>query len=738
MKDTTAQQMDFDSRVRHLLEQMTIDEKIGQLCLVNYSEKRVTDEFKDALIAGRVGGIINQVNRTVVDELQDIAARESRCGIPLLVGRDVIHGFKTVFPIPLGQAATWNPELVEEAAQVAAAEAAAAGINWTYAPMLDISRDPRWGRIAESLGEDPYLTSLLGEAMIRGFQGKSLAEPRSIAACAKHFAGYGASESGKDYSATNIPPNELRNVYLPPFKSAVDAGVASIMTSFSDLDGIPASANDFLLSQVLRDEWGFDGMVVSDWDSIKQLRDHGLTSTDRESARRAANAGVDMEMSSRTFADHLKSLVQEGAVSTDRVDQMVARVLHLKFQLGLFDAPTRQSTATAPAKSSDHLGAAYRVAVESMVLLTNRNRILPLDKNRLRSIAVVGPLADDGYEQLGTWIFDGDPQLSRTPLGALRSYLGSSVQVEYAEGLHSTRTKSSEQVTGTVDLVAKSDVALLFLGEESILSGEAHCRADISLPGIQEQLISELATTGTPLVLVLMTGRPLALQQVVDDVDALLCTWHPGSMAGPAIIDLLFGAASPSGKLPVTFPRVTGQIPIYYAHRNSGRPPTAESVIHIDDIEKGAPQQSYGDTAFHMDTHFTPLFPFGHGLTYGDFRYRNIRVSNETVTPGDTVTVSVDLENAGLSDATEVVQLYIRDLAGSITRPVKELKRFQRHQLKAGEHRAVSFELSTDDLAFYNNRQQLVTEPGLFHVWVGGSSDTDLRAEFEVVAPESP
>lgn len=734
MESSIRDMHDIENKVARLVEKMTLEEKIGQLCLLNCSEKQATASFRERLIAGQIGGILNQVNIDTVEELQRIAMSESRLGIPLLVGRDVIHGFKTIFPIPLGQAATWNPDLIERTARVAAIEAIRAGINWTYAPMLDIARDPRWGRVAESLGEDPYLTSKLGAAMVRGFQGEDLSHPLSIAACAKHFAGYGASESGRDYNSTNIPPNELRNVHLPPFKAAIEAGVASIMTSFSDLDGIPATANEFLLRRVLREDWEFDGMVVSDWGSVSQLQVHGLTVDDRESALRAATAGVDMEMASETYADHLATLVSEGEVSVDHVNEMVANVLRLKYRLGLFNGSNLKKRKFLNAVSSDSLAVAKEAALESVVLLTNNNKILPMNKRKLSSIAVIGPMADESYEQLGTWIFDGDPDRSQTPLASLSRYVKDVTTITHAAGLSSARSSDTAEFAQAVEVAEKADIVLLFVGEDAILSGEAHCRADISLPGAQEQLIEEISATGTPVVLIVMTGRPLALECVVSKVDAMLCAWHPGNMAGPAIIDLLFGEQSPSGKLPVTFPRVTGQVPIYYAHRNTGRPPTRDSIIDLEGIESGAPQHSFGDTSFYLDTDYRPLFPFGYGLSYAQFRYDNIEVSASRVALGDRFTVSAQLTNDGDVEATEIVQLYVRDLAGSLTRPVKELRGFQRLRLKPKQTVTVSFELSTDDLAFYGPAQKLVTEPGQFHVWIGGSSTTDLRAEFEISA----
>jgi beta-glucosidase len=507
------------------------------------------------------------------------------------------------------------------------------------------------------------------------------------------------------------------------------------MTSFSDLNGVPASANEFLLRQVLRDEWGYEGFVVSDWDSISQLAVHGLTADDRESAFEAANAGVDMEMASRTYADHLAALVADGRISPEQIDAMAGNVLRVKLRLGLFDNPYTDPAAFPGIAIPAHLDLACEAARQSAVLLKNDDGVLPLSPPDLRSLAVIGPLADHPSEQLGTWVFDGDPRYSRTILPAIREAAGPSVTVQFAPGLDTTRTRSRDGFRAAIELAQASDAVVLVLGEEAILSGEAHSRAEISLPGAQEDLIREIAAVGKPVILVLMAGRPIALERVVGSVHAILCVWHPGTMAGPAIADLLFGAEAPSGKLPVTFPRVTGQIPIYYAHKNTGKPATPETVIHIDDIDPGAPQHSVGNVSFHLDAGYTPLFPFGHGLSYTRFAYRDIEAAPSTVRPGETVTIRAEVTNEGERAAVEVVQLYVRDLVGSVTRPVRELKAFRRIRLAPGERRTVAFELHTDDLAFTGRRMQRVTEPGRFHAWIGGSSAADLRTEFTIVAP---
>ncbi|NOR35608.1 MAG: glycosyl hydrolase [Woeseiaceae bacterium] len=723
---------DIEQRVETLLEQMTLVEKIGQMSQLNASDGHAPDYLGDALRAGKVGSVLNVADVEIINELQRIAVEESRLGIPLIVGRDVIHGFRTIMPIPLGQAASFNPDIVRDGARVAALEAATAGINWTFAPMIDISRDARWGRIAESLGEDPYLTGVLGAAMVQGFQGDDLTAAGTIAACAKHFAGYGASEAGRDYSVTNIPENELRNVYLEPFKAAVDVGVTTFMTSFSDLDGVPATGNEFLLRQVLRDEWGFDGFVVSDWDSVRQLQVHGLTENDRESAHMAVTAGVDMEMAGDAYVSHLESLVEDGRVSVDTIDTRVANILRIKFKLGLFENPYTDPSRLPPLASDEALETARKAALQSVVMLKNDGDVLPLSKDRVSSLAVIGPLADAPYEQLGTWIFDGEPELSVTPLAAIRDQLGDKVSIRFVRAMETSRSKVSPAFDEAVDAARESDVAVLFLGEESILSGEAHSRADIDLPGDQAELVRRVKATGTTVVAVILAGRPLTLSNIVDHVDAILFAWHPGTMGGPAIADLLSGVESPSGKLPATFPRMVGQVPIYYNHKNTGKPPIPETTVLIDDIPVGARQTSVGNTAYHLDAGYKPLFPFGYGLSYAKYRYDNIRVSADEIGLGDTITISADLSNDGEVAADEVVQLYIRDPVANVTRPVRELKGFQRVRVEPGQTVTVDFKVHTDDLAFYGRDAQLITEPGEFHVWIGGSSETELRTGFRI------
>jgi beta-glucosidase len=734
MPDSQTEKQTIRQRVDDLLGRMTLAEKIGQMNQVNSGDEHAVDHLRSPIQAGRIGSVLNEVDVETINELQRIAVEESRLGIPLLIGRDVIHGFKTVMPIPLGQAASWNPGLVRESALAAAREAAAAGINWTFAPMIDVTRDPRWGRIAESLGEDAFLASELGVAMVSGFQGDDLAKAGAIVACAKHFAGYGAAEGGRDYATTNVSENELRNVHLRPFKAAVDAGVGSLMTSFSDIDGVPATGNAFLLRKVLREEWGFDGLVVSDWDSVRQLAIHGLTEDDRASALAAVTAGVDMEMFGGSYLQHLPDLVEEREVDVATLDAMVANILRIKFLLGLFENPYTDPSHLPEFGNEEALEIARKAALQSCVLLKNDERTLPLSAERLGSVAVIGPMADAPYEQLGTWAFDGDPELSITPLQALHSAVGDDLEIRYVQAMRNSRSRRSEAFDEAAKVAAESDAAVLFLGEESILSGEAHSRADINLPGDQLALVREVRAAGKPVVAVIMAGRPLTLTNIIDDVDAILYAWHPGTMGGPAIVDLLFGVESPAGKLPVSFPLMVGQIPIYYGQKNTGKPPTPETIVHIDELEEQAHQTSHGMAAFYLDAGYRPLFPFGHGLSYAEFSYRNITISESEIRPGETLRIGAELTNTGEVPADEVAQLYVRDLVGNVTRPVRELKGFKRLRLEPGETALLAFELHTDDLAFYDRNMEFITEPGEFHVWIGGSSETELRADFRVVA----
>lgn len=732
VKTGLCQPNNIETKVAELLSKMGLDEKIGQMSQLQGGGGSIPAHLEESLRASRVGSILNEVNVDIVNEMQRLCVEDSRLGIPLLIGRDVIHGFKTIFPIPLGQAASWDPETIEAGARVSANEAASAGVNWTFAPMIDITRDPRWGRIAESLGEDPYLCGVLGAAMVKGFQSDDLTQIGSIAACAKHFAGYGAAEGGRDYNTANIPENEMRNVHLRPFKAAADAGVASFMSAFCDLNGVPASGNTWLMDDLLRKEWGYEGVVVSDWESIVEMSVHGFTHDDEEAAYEAVMAGIDMEMASTSYMDHLESLISEDKIKLEQIDRMVSRILTLKFELGLFENPYTRPEDHAQVLNKSNLKIAKQAAVKSCVLLKNENNVLPLAQANLDSVALIGPLADDDYEQLGTWIFDGESQHTISCKQAIEELIGRTVELNYVKGLETTRSDNHDEFETAINAANKSDAVIVVVGEESFMSGEAHSRANIDLPGNQSELIEALASTGKPLILVIMAGRPLTIENVLGHADAVLYAWHPGTMGGPAIADLLFGLESPSAKLPVTFPRAVGQVPIFYSHKNTGRPATDHTCVNMHEVPARAPQTSLGMTSFHLDAGYKPLFPFGFGLSYGNFKYVKITTSHRSIALGDTLDVHADVINTGSRVAEEVVQLYIRDLVGNVTRPVRELKGFKRICLKPGERERISFSLHTDELAFYNRKMELVTEPGRFHVWIGGSSEAELWADFEI------
>jgi len=717
----------IEKQVEELLGKMTLPEKIGQMNQL--SPFGSMDEIAEQVRQGEIGSLLNVTDPEKVNEIQKVAVEESRLGIPLLISRDVIHGYKTIFPIPLGQAATFNPQIVEDGARVAAIEASADGIRWTFAPMIDISRDPRWGRIAESCGEDPYLSSIMGVAMVKGFQGDSLNDPTSIAACAKHFIGYGAAEGGRDYNSTFIPERQMRNVYFPPFEAVAKAECATFMTSFNDNDGIPSTGNSFILKEVLRNEWKYNGMVVTDWASTAEMISHGFCKDEKEAALKSVDAGIDMEMVSGTFIRHLEELVKDGEISEATINNAVRNILRLKFRLGLFDNPyvnTDQHVKYAP----EHLAKAKEAVEQSVILLKNDRETLPFT-DKIRTIAVVGPLADAPHDQMGTWVFDGEKAHTQTVLTALKGMYGDKVQFIYEPGLGYSRDKNTGNISKAVSAATRADAVLVCVGEESILSGEAHSLADLHLLGAQNELIAALAKAGKPLVTVIMAGRPLTIEQEVNLSDAVLYAFHPGTMGGPAIADLLFGKVAPSGKTPVTFPKMVGQIPVYYAHNNTGRPASRQETL-IDAIPLEAGQTSLGCTSFYMDAGFDPLFPFGYGLSYTTFGYDNLQLATDKLAANGTLEISFDLTNIGKYDGTEVVQLYVQDIFGSVTRPVKELKGFQRVPLKQGEKKTVTFSLPVEELAFWNIDMQKVVEPGEFNLWVGPSSAEGLQTTFTV------
>ena len=712
---------DIEARITALLARMTLDEKIGQMSQSTAMKTPLSGQIRDEIRRGRWGSFLNAGSPQDRAEAQRIARKESRLGIPLLFGRDVIHGYRTIFPIPLGQSASWDPEAIEQAARLAAHEAFADGIRWTFAPMIDITRDPRWGRIAEGLGEDPYLASRLAVAMIHGFQSDSLSSAGAIAACAKHYVGYGAAEAGREYNSAWIPEGQLREVYLPPFEAASDAKVATLMPGFDALNGVPATGNLFTLQRILRGEWKFKGMVVSDYTAIPEMIQHGYAANTADAARKALLAGVDMEMVSTTYFDHLKSLVEKGLVDRKEIDAAVRNILRLKFQLGLFDEAPALPVETRPAEA---LEIAKRLATESIVLLKNDTYLLPLSKSN-GNIAVIGPLADSPVDQMGTWAMDGRASDVQTPLAALREKLGSA-RVLYSPGLKNSRDLARDGFEDALQKARMAGVVLLFLGEEQILSGEAHSRAFLDLPGAQEALVNEIAKTGVPIVTIILAGRPLTFHEAAAKSTAVLYGWHPGTMGGPAIADLLFGDAVPSGKLPVTFPRTVGQVPIYYAHLPTGRPPLPNEL----GIPLGNPVNPVGYTSKYVDVDFTPEYPFGYGLSYSAFEYSNLHVSTRKLPAGGHLTLSADVTNTGSREADDIVQLYVHQDVASVSRPVRELKGFRRVHLRAGQKVSVQFELTARNLAFYNQRMQFVNEPGTVHVWIAPDSAHGIAGAF--------
>ncbi|HEV8658141.1 MAG TPA: glycoside hydrolase family 3 N-terminal domain-containing protein [Thermoanaerobaculia bacterium] len=693
-----AQRAGVDERVERLLRRMTLQEKLGQLLQYTPSQP----DIRELVASGGVGCAFNFGGAAETNALQRVAVEESRLKIPLLFAHDVIHGFRTIFPIPLGIASTWDPSAAELAARIAAREASASGIRWTFAPMVDIARDPRWGRVAEGAGEDPYLGAAMAVAYVRGFQGKDVSAPDSILACAKHFAAYGAAEAGRDYNSVDMSERMLREVYLPPFKAAVDAGVWTIMTAFDALNGVPATANRYLLKTILRDEWRFRGFVDSDYQAIAQLIDHGVAATLQEAALKAITAGVDMDMVDGCYAD-LDAAVKDGRLSESVIDASVRRILRAKFALGLFERPyADEQREKAIMFAKEHVDAARRIAQKSIVLLKNEGALLPLSKSA-GTIAVIGPLADSKADMLGCWTAHGKPEEAVTVLEGVRA----KAQVVYAKGC-GVRDGTEEEMAEAVNVAAKSDVVLLIVGEEGNMTGEASSRTSLDLPGKQQQLVEAIVATGKPVILVVMSGRPLTITWAAAHVPAIVWPWFPGSQAGHAIADVLFGDVNPGGKLPISIPRSVGQIPIYYAHLPTGRPED--------------PANKY--TSKYIDSPNDPLYPFGHGLSYTRFEYSDLRVSG-------TFKVSADVRNAGERAGDEIVQLYVRQTVASASRPVKELKGFQRVTLAAGEKRRIEFTIAPNDLRFWSDRGWK-TEPGTFKVWIGPSSAEGLEGIFEL------
>lgn len=712
----------IDKKVDSLLNLMSLEEKLGQLnqTVGTWSEnrtQRISEEQAAMIRQGRIGSFLNVTGASETGRIQRIAVKESRLGIPLLFGLDVIHGFRTVFPIPLAEASTWNPDLIERAARVAAHEASAAGIQWTFAPMVDIARDPRWGRIAEGSGEDPYLGSAFAAARVRGFQGKNLSDVGAILACAKHFAAYGGAEAGKDYNTVELSERTLREIYFPPFKAAVDAGAWTLMSAFNEISGVPSSGNRWLLSDILRNEWCFKGFVVSDWTAISELQDHGAASSRTDAGILALSAGVDVDMVSGIYGKELVDAVRTKKLSEEIVDRAVRRVLRAKFAYGLFDHPYRNCD-TLREKSEmltpDHLALARTVAQQSIVLLKNEKNILPLDKS-VRTIALIGPLADNPKDPLGPWAGAGRSRDVVTVLEGVKQKILPQTKLLFVRGC-AISSDSAVGIAQAVRAAKQADVAVVVLGEEARMSGEAASRSNLDLPGKQNELLKAIHQTGKPVVLVLMNGRPLTIPWAAENVGAIVESWFLGVQSGNAIADVLFGDVNPSGKLPASFPRSVGQIPVYYNHKNTGRP--------------FADSNKY--TSRFLDVSNTPLYPFGFGLSYTSFTYSNVHTSSPAIAKNQEIRITVDVENSGKRIGDEVVQLYIQDEVASVTRPVRELKGLKRIALKPGEKQSVEFVVTPEDLSFLNLEMKKVVEPGTFKVFVGGNSVDVLETKFNV------
>jgi beta-glucosidase len=715
----------IEARIDDLLHQMTLADKVGQLVQVTPGR---TPDIDERIRTGRVGSLLS-INDPVAIERYQQLARNSRLGIPLIVGNDVIHGYRTVFPIPLAESCTWDVGLLERAAAVAASEASASGTDWIFAPMVDVCHDPRWGRIAEGAGEDPFLGSQLAAARVRGFVrvrasvSRALESGRRVAACPKHYVAYGAAEGGRDYNSVDISERTLREVYLPPFKAAFDAGADTVMSSFNEIAGVPATVDAFTLKTLLRDELEWPGVVVSDYTAIAELIQHGVASDLEEAARLSILAGIDIDMMSDAYAQHLEALVVQGAVAETVVDESVRRVLRLKLRLGLFDRlPIDQDLPQRLMLRDDFRALALEVAQASMVLLKNADGLLPLSPTT--RVAVVGPLADAHADLLGCWAPAGRAEDVESVLDGLSVYLkepcaqerGCDVQSDDLGGL-----------AAAVAAAQAADAVIVVVGESADMSGEAHSRAHLGLPGRQQDLVDALAATGKPLICVLMSGRPLVIPKLAQQASALLVAWHAGIRAGRAVADLLFGAANPSGRLTASFPRAEGQIPVYYSHKNTGRPAEGFGTLQFDEAFKSR----------YLDEPNSPLFPFGYGLSYTTFEYSHLAIEAPAIAPDGVLRASAHIQNTGQRSGTEVVQLYVRDLVASVTRPVRELKAFERITLEPGEARTVRFEIPAHQLGFVGLDMQYTVEPGEFQLWIAPDSTRGLQGTFELQSQET-
>lgn len=712
--------------VSELMSKMTVDEKIYQLVQFS-SDGTITgpkqgENYITRIEQGKVGSVLNAYGAENTRKIQEINMKNSRLKIPLLFGFDVIHGYKTIFPINLGMASSFDPSAVELAAKVAAAEASSAGVHWTFAPMVDIARDARWGRISEGSGEDTYLGIQMAKANVRGFQGSDFSKANTVLACAKHFAAYGAAESGRDYNTVDMSERVLRETYLPPFKAATEAGVKTFMASFNEISGVPSTANKHLLRDILKGEWNFDGMVVSDYTGVNEMIAHGFAKNDQDAAQLAINAGLDMDMVGATFMTTLKKSYDEGKVSIGTINDACKRVLDVKYDLGLFEDPYRYSNAKREKETvykPEFLEASLEVAKKSIVLLKNGNNALPLKKEQ--KIAFVGPLCEDDYHIVGSWAALGDRQgYAISVKEGVQKLLGNSTKVTFDKGVEITGDKR-DGIKKALDNAKNADVIVAVMGELENMSGEAASRTNLDLPGIQKEFLMELKKLGKPVVLVLMNGRPLTLSWEDQNIDAILETWWTGTRGGDAIAQTLFGLNNPSAKLPVSFPRNVGQLPLYYNAKNTGRP-----YLGPKD-----PEQRFKSR--YLDVDNSALYPFGYGLSYTTFAYSDLKLSADKIGFGQKLAVSVTVSNTGNRDGVETVQLYVKDEIGSVTRPVLELKGFQKVALKKGEKKTVSFELTSDDLKFYGLDMKFAAEAGAFTVFVGGNSAADLNEKFELV-----
>ncbi len=722
----------IEFRVDSVLKQMTIDEKIGQMSQfsANWSVTGpvMPDDFLPYLEKGLVGSIFNATSIEGIMQFQKTAVEKTRLGIPILFGQDVIHGYKTIFPIPLAESCSWDLDLIRKTAEIAAEEASSEGINWTFAPMVDISRDARWGRVMEGAGEDPYLGSKVAEARVWGFQGgsdwRNLIKTNTLLACGKHLAAYGAAESGRDYNTAELSEHTLRNVYLPPYEAAQKAGVATFMASFNEINGVPVTANKWLLTNILRDEWGFRGFVVSDYTGINELVPHGVAKDEKQAAELAANAGVDMDMTGATFIKYLKQAVADGVVSENSIDNSVRRILEMKFLLGLFDNPYRyldENRAKATIQKPEFIQTARTMVASSVVLLKNNNSILPINKSANKTIALIGPFINDSINLNGEWAGLGNRNKSITLLrGLTDKYMGSSIKLLYSKGCDINKS-TSQMATEAINIAKKADVILVAMGEDFNWSGEAAVRTNINLPSVQKQLLLELKQLGKPLILVNFSGRPIDLSWEDENLDAIIQAWFPGSESGNGLADVIAGDYNPSARLTMSFPRNIGQIPIYYNQKNTGRP------VNLNN-------ESVDYKSNYIDASVTPLYPFGYGLSYTQFEISDVKLNKSILrVKDDFVDVSAKATNKGNTEGEFVVQLYTRQLNASVTRPIKELKGFVKLRLMPGETKDITFKLTSDDFAFYGIKMTKETEPGKIELWVSQhSSDETNRVEFEI------